>query len=102
MTREEIIKKITEPDWDNIADDLANAFEDVNNALKEFFETNNKLLKEMRTEMALEISKRMLHYAEKYTNATFVTRWYWKRKMAKMVKATEEIKNTFDEYVQQD
>lgn len=83
---------------ENVAEDLLNAFQKVNESLDEFMKTQNKVLENAYKEMALKVCERTLHYAEKYTNATFLTRWYWKRKLNKLAQATIEINDMFTEF----
>lgn len=37
-------------------------------------------------------AEKLIFYTNKYAQATFLTRWYWKRKMEKLVKGIDVLK----------
>jgi len=61
-----------------VADEVANVFE----------RTYGVLLQEVK----LKCAEKLIYYADKYSHATFITRWYWMRKMKKFVKGIDVLK----------
>ena len=76
----EIIKETAKELEDGIkaAEELAMAFQRTYGVLAQ--------------EIKLECAKKIIDYADKYSNATFLTRWYWKRKLRKFVKGIDVLK----------
>lgn len=72
-------------------DGLIDAFGKFN----ENIETSRDMLERFNSvvnqEMARQVVDKFLGYVEKYTCATFITRWYWKRKAFKMAQTVKEL-----------
>ena len=86
-----------EPMSQETADALIDAFVEFNNNIESMGDFANKFNKVICQEMARQTVDKFLGYVEKYTCATFFTRWYWKRKAFKMAKAVKELSNLLNE-----
>ena len=75
-----------------ITEDMTKAFEQLNESVKSmsytFIKRFNKVVSK---EVCRQIVAKFLDTAEKYTEATFITRWYWKRKVYKMLDALKGL-----------
>lgn len=100
MEQEEIINQLDsqiELMSQETADEIIDAFGKFN----ENIETSRDMLERFNSvvskEMARQVVDKFIVYVEKYTCATFVTRWYWKRKAFKMAQAVKEVSNFLNE-----
>ena len=100
MEQEEIINQLNsqiELMSQETADEIIDAFGKFN----ENFETSRDMLERFNSvvskEMARQVVDKFIGYVEKYTCATFVTRWYWKRKAFKIAQAVKEVSNFLNE-----
>ena len=66
-------------------EDGLKSLDEVSNAFEEAFGVLSK-------EIKLKCAEKIIYYSGKYSNATFITRWYWMRKMKKFVKSIEVLK----------
>lgn len=87
----EEFKKMSE----ETAQELAEVFEELNKSAQAYCDKFAVLCKNATKSLIMSATGRMLHYAEKYTNATFITRWYWRRRLVNLVKAIREIEDQF-------
>lgn len=79
-------KKLTDaitPISEEVANQLIKAFEDCNKATAELHEKVEEIIVEACRATAVEMVGRAVRYAEKYVKATFLTRWYWDKKVRK-------------------
>ena len=83
-------------DYDTItedtAQDLIDAFQKCNESLDEFENVWQRNYGVLVDEIKLKCAEKLMFYTDKYAQATFVTRWYWKRKMEKFVKGIDVLK----------
>lgn len=82
---------------EDVAEGLIKAFEEINQSAKELEETIKGLNKAIGQELARQVVEKFLCYVEKHTNASIITRWYWKRKAFKMAQAVREASTLLDE-----
>lgn len=91
---EEEIKGITE----ETAQELAKAFEDLSKQCEEVTSKMHEMVGlAMKTSMECAIN-RFMYLCERYTNATFLTRWYWLRKAKKMPQVLMEMEKLYNEH----
>lgn len=76
---EEAFETITE----ETAQGLIEAFDGFNKAHEEFEKAFNGTMQVYMSNCQLQAAGKFINYMEKYTNATFLTRWYWLRKARK-------------------
>ena len=79
------------------ADALIDAFDKFSKSIeteRDMFERFNGIVNQ---EMARQVIDKFFGYAEKYTCATFITRWYWKRKALKMAQTVKDMSNFLNE-----
>ena len=97
-------KKITmdNKDFDTLSEDTAqgllDAFRRMNDALKgseDIWQRNYGMLVD---EIKLKCAEKLMLYVDKYAQATFLTRWYWKRKMEKFIKGIDVLKELCYDY----
>jgi hypothetical protein len=83
-------------DFDTISEDtaqgLSDALKGMNDALKGFEDTWQRNYGVLVNEIKLKCAEKLIFYAEKYARATFLTRWYWKRKIKKFIKGIDVLK----------
>ena len=83
-------------DFDTIFEDTAQGFldavEGMNDALKGFEDTWKLYYGVLVNEMNVKYAKKLLFYTDKYAQATFLTRWYWKRKINQFIKGVDVLK----------
>ena len=72
--------------------ELARAIEDGFKVAEESAETFQRTYGVLAQEINFEGAKKIINYADKCSNATFLTRWYWKRKLRKFVKGIDVLK----------
>jgi hypothetical protein len=99
MEHEKVIDALNseiEPMSQETADALIDAFQKFNENMGVTQETLANFNKVINQEMARQAVDKFLGYVEKFTCATFLTRWYWKRKAfdaAQTVKMVSEFLN---------
>jgi len=47
-------------------------------------------------EVVIKFAEQFLHHNNKYTDATILTRWYWKRKVKRDIKELKELNNLLE------
>lgn len=84
-----------------MSQETADALIDAFGKFNENIETSRDMLERFNSvvsqEMARQVVDKFLGYVEKYTCATFITRWYWKRKAFKMAQTVKEVSNFLNE-----
>lgn len=83
-------------DFDTISEDTAqgllDAFNGMNDALKGFEDTWQRNYGVLVNEIKVKFAEKLIFYTNKYAQATFLTRWYWKRKIKKFIKGIDVLK----------
>ena len=83
-------------DFNTISEDTAqgllDAFKGIDDALKDFEDTWQRNYGVLVNEIKLKYSEKLMFYTNKYAQSTFLTRWYWKRKMEKFIKGIDVLK----------
>ena len=83
-------------DFNTISEDTAqgllDAFKGMNDALKGFEDAWQRNYGVLVDEIKLKCSEKLMFYTDKYAQATFLTRWYWKCKMEKFIKGINVLK----------
>ena len=92
------IKRIS----DETAQELLTAFEDLSKSLDETMSAMSNAVKTVMADCIMVATEKTYHYAEKYCNATFITKWYWKRRMLKSTRALKEIAEIYQNYLEED
>lgn len=90
MNTEEMGNRINQISQET-ADELIDALGKFNESIAESHEMFEKFNQVINQEMARQVVDKFLGYVEKYTCATFITRWYWKRKAFKMAQTVKEV-----------
>lgn len=85
----EEIERITE----QTAQELCKAFDDFIKASKEMAMKTHDFLGIAYKEAIRCAAMKLIDYCERYVNATFLTRWYWRRKMKNLAKAIIEMEH---------
>lgn len=73
------------------AEELASAFEDFNKMITNNEEIYERILGNLKQEVRLRLSGKFVELAIHFANATFLTRWYWRRKIKKFIQGLDEI-----------
>lgn len=83
-------------DFDTISEDTAqgllDAFQKMNESLDEFGNVWLRNYGVLVDEIKLKCAEKLMFYTDKYAQATFLTRWYWKRKMEKFINGIDVLK----------
>lgn len=83
-------------DFDTISEDTAqgllDAFQKWNESLDEFENVWQRKYGVLVDEVKLKCAETLMLYVDKYAQATFITRWYWKCKMEKFIKGIDVLK----------
>lgn len=83
-------------DFDTISEDTAqgllDAFQKMNESLDEFENVWQRNYGVLVDEIKLKCAEKLMFYTDKYAQATFLTRWYWKRKMEKFINGIDVLK----------
>lgn len=87
-----------EPLSEDVAKGLADAIEEANAAQEDFIEQLPGLCDGVLRTVETEMAVKTLSYAERFAKASFLTRWYWKRKVEKSRSAFEETHKAFEEW----
>ena len=72
--------------------EFATTLEDGMKAFDEFSKVFEEKFGVLSHEIKLKCAEKFICYADKYSHATFLTRWYWLRKMRKFVKGINVLK----------
>ena len=80
------------------ADALIDAFGKFNENIETSRDMLERFNRVVNQEMARQVVDKFLGYVEKYTCATFLTRWYWLRKARKCNEALKGIIQLNEEY----
>lgn len=83
------LKNLTE----QTAEELASAFESVSKSMEDNAEIYERILGNLKQEVRWTLSKKFVELAIHFANATFLTRWYWRRKIKKLIQGLDSIKN---------
>lgn len=87
-------------EMEGITEEQANELIDImkafNDEMPQTIESLKRLNEAVWKEMARQAASKLIGYMEKYANATFVTRWYWRKKARVMVGCLKEISKEFD------
>ena len=79
------------------ADSFSNALSEslamANDANRNFFEKLPGMLEDIRQQTVMAVGEKNLKIYSRYLNASFVTRWYWKRRLDKAVREFEAMHN---------
>ena len=73
------------------AEELASAFEAVSKSMEDNAEIYERILGNLKQEVRLRLSEKFVELAIHFANATFLTRWYWRRKIKKFIQGLDEI-----------
>ena len=74
------------------AQGLLDAFRGMNDALEGFEDAWQRNYGVLVDEIKLKCAEKLMLYVDKYSQATFLTRWYWKRKIKKFIKGIDVLK----------
>lgn len=86
------------PLFEETAQQLADAIEDANKATQEIYDLLPEFTDNIFRRVEEEMLAKMLTAAERFAKASFLTRWYWKRKVEKSRSAFEETHKAFEEW----
>ena len=84
-TLEYVFHELKKSENENIKSCVEMCLTDADKSLEQAFGVLSR-------EIKLEFALKLVEYADKFANATFITRWYWMRKMKKFVKGINVIK----------
>lgn len=73
------------------AEELASAFEAFSKSMEDNAEIYERILGNLKQEVRWTLSERFVELAIHFANATFLTRWYWRRKIKKFIQGLDEI-----------
>ena len=83
-------------DFDTISEETAqgllDAIEGMNEALEGWEDVWQRNYGVLVNEIKLKFAEKLILYVNKYAQATFLTRWYWKRKINKFIKGVDVLK----------
>lgn len=83
-------------DFNSISEDVAqgllDAINGMNEALKSSEDAWQRYYGVLMNEVKLKCAEKLIFYADKYAQASFLTRWYWRRKMKKFIKGIDVLK----------
>ena len=90
------MKEITESTANELAD-LLEAFADDGKTLESFSERMEDMMALVVETVVRESTLRFLDCMERYASSTFITRWYWRRKVKRSVEAFHRIASLKEE-----
>lgn len=90
---EQEINQISE----DLAQTLIETFEDFNKANEELEKTLKNFLPKMEKEIQLKVAEKFVYYIDKYSQASFFTRWYWLRKAKRFIHGINDINDIFED-----
>lgn len=79
------------------ANGLIEAFEELNKTNEEFEKTLKNVIPQMEKEIRLKVAERFVYYIDKYSHASFLTRWYWLRKAKRFIHGVNDINDIFED-----
>lgn len=77
---------------DQLVEEMCDALNEGMKAADEFCEAFERTYEMEFQELKLKIAEKFEFYVEHYADASFLTRWYWKRKIKKFAKGLKTIK----------
>lgn len=77
-----------------IANDLINAFVELNKASEQAAKCFSSAIRTTTASAVISEMERLVH---KYEQASFITRWYWKKRIKKFGLAIDELKTILNE-----
>lgn len=80
------------------ADALIDAFKNFYKSMEMLQDVFEKFNEVVNKELARQCVYKFFLYAEKYANATFITRWYWKRKAIGVAKTVKDVSDFLNNY----
>lgn len=101
MEHEKIVETLNseiKPLSKETADALIDAFENFNKIMEMSQDVFKKFNEVVNKELARQCVYKFLTYAEKYANASFITRWYWKRKAIGVAKTVKDVSDFLNNY----
>ena len=81
-----------EKQYAELCKEFVKVLEEGNKVLDDADKSLEQAFGVLSREIKLELALKLVEYADKFANATFITRWYWMRKMKKFVKGINVIK----------
>ena len=81
-----------EKEFKELSEEFVRVLEDGMKASEEFSKAFERTYGVLLQEVKLKCAEKLIYYADKYSHATFITRWYWMRKMKKFVKGIDVLK----------
>ena len=87
-----------EPLSDETAQQLADAIEKSNKIQEELDAQLPTLTDSIFAMVESSLLARLLTNSRRFAKASFLTRWYWKRKVEKLLSAFEETHKAFEEW----
>ena len=82
---------------EDTAQSLIEAFDEMNKANEEFEKTLKRFIPQMEKEIRLKVAERFVYYIDKYSHASFLTRWYWLRKAKRFIHGINDITDIFED-----
>ena len=83
-------------DFNSISEDVAqgllDAINGMNEALKSSEDAWQRYYGVLMNEVKAKCIERFICYTDKYAQASFLTRWYWRRKIKKFIKGIDVLK----------
>lgn len=81
---------------EELAQSMIDALNESAKAWEELATSEMDAFKFVERELKMAVTEKYLRYAERLAEASFLTRWYWKRKLKNLTKALKEIKEMND------
>ena len=82
---------------EKMAQELADAFSKVNEDTKELGEAIHRMGINLIEAVRMEAAGRLVHVTAKFAEASFLTKWYWKRRYFKEKARFDKVENAADE-----
>lgn len=77
---------------DQFVEEMCKALNEGVKAADEFCEAFERTFELEFQELKQKIAEKFVFYVEHYAEASVLTRWYWKRKIAKLAKGVKTLK----------
>lgn len=81
---------------EELAQSMIDALNESAKAWEELATSEMEAFKFVERELKMAVIEKYFRYAERLAEASFLTRWYWKRKLKNLTKALKEIKEMND------
>lgn len=81
---------------EELVQSMIDALNESAKAWEELTTSEMEAFKFVERELKMAVTEKYLRYAERLADASFLTRWYWKRKLKNLTKALKEIKEMND------